>query len=206
MSKGLWEATSYSIPIITDDGVRLTATAVDKYKNDNKASKLNGRVHTMDFLQMMSEIAKSSKDILIIKEIVKEADVTNDIKLVNIEKFAESIETSVESLRKVLKRAVDTGLLYKIDTGHYMLNPFVLLSKGLTFAKDGKQFDMQMRWREYTSMCAESDIIALDQLAAFVNVPALPAVPILISIANQYISKGAVTDKQKEVVAKYATN
>lgn len=203
MNKGLWESTTYSIPLITDDGTKLVATATDKYRNNNKASKLNGRVHTMDLLQMMSEITKSSKDILILKSIIKETDIANEIKLVNVEKFAVKANTSVESLRKVLTRACEIGLLHKLDTAYYMLNPFVLLSQGLTFAKDGRQFDVQVRWRELTNVYTESDIIALDNLASFVNAETLPPLPILISIANQYKSKGMVTDKQKAVVLKY---
>jgi hypothetical protein len=141
MSKGTWESTTYSIPVLTEDGVSIVATATDKYKNNNKAKKLNARTQTMDFLQMLSEISKSSKDTLIIKDVVKEADIANEIKLVNMHKFAGSIDASVASLKRVLSRACDTGFLHKIDTGHYMMNPFVLLSKGLTYAKDDSQLE-----------------------------------------------------------------
>ena len=203
MSKGMWESTTYSIPVMTEDGTAIVAVATDKYKNNSNAKKLNARIQTMDFLQMLSEISKSSKDTLIVKDIINQADVANDIKLVNITKFAGDIGVSVDSLKGVLKRACDVGFLHKISTGHYMMNPFVLLSKGLTYAKDDSQFNAQVRWSNYTTTIAESDRIALSKLAAFIDVNSLPEVAILVSIANQYVSAGTITDKQKSVVLKY---
>lgn len=203
MSKGLWHSTTYSIPVVTPEGVPINAEAVDKYKNPNKAKKLNARIQTMDFLQIMSEVAKSSKDILILKDVINEADVANEIKLVNITKFADSIGAGVTAVKGILSRACEHGLLHKIDTGHYMMNPYVLLSKGLTYATDDGQVVAQDRWTNYSVAFTESDRIAVDKLACFVNAPALYAVPIIVSIANQYISKGKVSDKQKAIVLKY---
>ena len=203
MSKGLWQSTTYSIPIITPEGTQLNAEATDKYKSANKAKKLNARIQTMDFLQIMSEVAKSSKDILILKDIINEADVANEIKLVNITKFAENIGAGVTAVKGILSRACEHGLLHKIDTGHYMMNPYVLLSKGLTYAKDDGQVVAQRRWSNYSVTLTESDKIAVERLAAFVNAPALYTVPIIVSIANYYVSNGKVSDKQKDVVLKY---
>ena len=203
MNKGLWQSTTYSIPILTPEGTRLNAEATEKYKNPNKAKKLNARIHTMDFLQIMSEVAKSSKDILILKDVINEADVANEIKLVNITKFADRIGAGVTAVKGILSRACEHGLLYKIDTGHYMMNPYVLLSKGLTYATDDSQVVAQSRWTNYSTVFTESDRIAVNKLAHFVDAPALYTVPIIVSIANQYVSKGKVSDKQKAVVLKY---
>lgn len=203
MSKGLWQSTTYSIPILTPEGTLLNAEATEKYKNSNKAKKLNARIQTMDFLQIMSEVAKSSKDILILKDVINEADVANEIKLVNITKFADRIGAGVTAVKGILSRACEHGLLYKIDTGHYMMNPYVLLSKGLTYATDDSQVIAQSRWTNYSTVFTESDRIAVDKLAHFVDAPALYTIPIIVSIANQYVSKGKVSDKQKAVVLKY---
>lgn len=203
MNKGLWQSTTYSIPILTPEGTLLNAEATEKYKNPNKAKKLNARIQTMDFLQIMSEVAKSSKDILILKDVINEADVANEIKLVNITKFADRIGAGVTAVKGILSRACEHGLLYKIDTGHYMMNPYVLLSKGLTYATDDSQVVAQSRWTNYSTVFTESDRIAVDKLANFVNAPALYAVPIVVSIANYYVSKGKVSDKQKVVVLNY---
>ncbi len=206
MSNGLWQSTTYSIPIVTPDGTQLNADAVDKYRAVNKAKKLNARIQTMDFLQIMSEVAKSSKDILILKDIIKEADVANEIKLINITKFADGIGAGVTAVKGILGRACEHGLLYKIDTGHYMMNPYVLLSKGLTYTTDDGQAVAQGRWFNYSVVMTESDQIAVDKLASFVNTPALYAVPIVVSIANYYVSKGKISDKQKAVALRYICN
>ena len=40
MNKGLWQSTTYSIPILTPEGTPLNAEATEKYKNPNKITKV----------------------------------------------------------------------------------------------------------------------------------------------------------------------
>lgn len=206
MSKGLWQSTTYSIPIITPEGTQLNAAAVDKYASTNNAKKLNARVQTMDFLQIMSEVTKSSKDILILKNIIEEADATNEIRLLNITKFASIMEVGVTAVKGLLKRADNAGFLHKIDTGHYMMNPFVLLSKGLTSAGGDKQESVQLKWRSYTVVMTESDKEALVKLTKFLDLPvSLPASEFTISVANQFVAKGRLTEPQRNALLKHHT-
>ena len=48
-------------------------------------------------------------------------------------KFAEQQSMSKESFKRLMKRATDESLLHKLDTGYYMVNPYIIMSKGLTF-------------------------------------------------------------------------
>lgn len=204
MSAGIKVGEQYQMEVILPDGHTSLLGTQNLYKAPNKAKKLNARVETLDFLTLLSDIAKSSKDILILKELIAETNVANDILIPSLTKFATNVGTSPESLKKLLKRADDNGLFHKIGTGHYMLNPFVLLSKGLTYAGGDKQCDAQIRWRAYTVIMTESDKQALVKLSEFLNREVcLPTNNFTIDVANKYVAKGNLTDLQMEAIRKY---
>ena len=203
MSKGRLVSTDYSTILTTEDGKQIESKATNNYIPPPTAKKLNARIHTMDFLDMMTKVAKSSKDIYIIKKIIEEADIANDVKLINITQFAKNIDVGVATFKRVLSRSCESGLFYKISTGHYMLNPYVLLSKGLTSRGNEAQRKAQLRWDLYDTNITESDRLAVDKLQDFLNVKELYIVPFVIKIANYYVSKGKVSDKQKARVLEY---
>jgi len=203
MSKGRLVSTDYSTMLTTEDGTQVESKATANYAPPPTAKKLNARIHTMDFLDMMTKVAKSSKDIYIVKKLIEEADIANEIKLVNTTQFAKDIGVGVATIKRILSRSCESGLFYKISTGHYMLNPYVLLSKGLTSRGNEAQRKAQLKWDLYDTTTTESDRLAIEKLQDFLNVEELYVVPFVIKIANYYASKGKVSDKQKAIALEY---
>ena len=110
---------------------------------------------------------------------------------------------SREALVKLLKRAVDSKLLFKIDTGYYMLNPYIIMSKGLTSAGFEAQELAQIKWREITGLLTQQMIDKIVNLSIHLGLSnILRASEFNLSVAEYYHSKGVITEKQKQAILK----
>ena len=92
--------------------------------------KLNTKVDIMTLLQAVQLIGNSSKDTHIIERLIDKADDKNIIHI-NIAKYARDILVSRSQLNLIIKRSIERNLLHKIETGVYMLNPFIVISKSI---------------------------------------------------------------------------
>ena len=154
--------------------------------------------NTMELLTKLSEVAKSSKDLTILNSVIQQADTKNEIKILNISKFATEVGCSRAVLNSLLVRAVDADLLYKIDSGHYLLNPFVLMGNGLSSRKKELQVEAQVRWRELTGYLTAKDKEKLAKLSTHLELDdVLTCTDFNLSVANYYDKNGSITDKQK---------
>lgn len=155
--------------------------------------------HNMSALfEVLSKVAKSGKDNKLIGCLLAEANNVNEIHIHNMTEFAEAQEVSREAIKKLLNRAVQYNLLHKITTGHYTVNPYIIMSKGLTAAGYAAQETAQLKWREVTGLLTNKQIAKLVDLSHYLKLAnVLRATEFNLSVAEYYHSKGEVTDKQR---------
>ena len=152
----------------------------------------------MELFNVLSEVAKSGKDNKLIGCLLAEANNVNEVHIHNMTEFAEAQEVSRETIKKLLNRAVQYNLLHKITTGHYMVNPYIIMSKGLTAAGYAAQETAQLKWREVTGLLTNKQIAKLVDLSHYLKLAnVLRATEFNLSVAEYYHSKGEVTDKQR---------
>lgn len=193
-----------SVGATLDDGNRMQLSAIvsDK-KGFYKVHEMNGRHNDMELFEVIGEISKSGKDVKVVGIITRLADYNNKIVIPNISRFAENNDMSREALVKLLKRAVDSNLLFKIDTGYYMLNPYIIMSKGLTAAGMEAQELAQIKWREITGLLTQQMIDKIVNLSIHLGLSnILRATEFNLSVAEYYHSKGVITEKQKQAILK----
>ena len=193
-----------SVGATLDDGNRMQLSAIvsDK-KGFYKVHEMNGRHNDMELFEVIGEISKSGKDVKVVGIITRLADYNNKIVIPNISRFAENNDMSREALVKLLKRAVDSKLLFKIDTGYYMLNPYIIMSKGLTAAGMEAQELAQIKWREITGLLTQQMIDKIVNLSIHLGLSnILRATEFNLSVAEHYHSKGVITEKQKQAILK----
>ena len=193
-----------SVGATLDDGNRMQLSAIvsDK-KSFCKVHEMNGRHNDMELFEVIGEISKSGKDVKVVGIITRLADYNNKIVIPNISRFAENNDMSREALVKLLKRAVDSKLLFKIDTGYYMLNPYIIMSKGLTSAGFEAQELAQIKWREITGLLTQQMIDKIVNLSIHLGLSnILRASEFNLSVAEYYHSKGVITEKQKQAILK----
>jgi hypothetical protein len=90
---------------------------------------ITSRINSMDLFTAMEKTCKSSKDIYIVNTLFDKADSHNEIRLSNITNTAKDLGVSRVKLTTFLKRMVDTNMLHKLDTGIYMINPFMFTGR-----------------------------------------------------------------------------
>lgn len=188
-----------SISAITEDGITVNLTQEQKVKTTYfNVQEMNGRYNSMELFNVLGEVAKSGKDNKLVGCLIGLANNVNEIHIHNMTEFASLQDISRESLKKLLLRAVEHDLLHKITTGHYMVNPYIIMSKGLTAAGYEVQEATQLKWRKVTGLLTNKQIAKLVKLSGYLNMPTtLQATEFNLSVADYYHSKGEVTDKQK---------
>ena len=198
------ETSIYSVNVTTDGGEIFSMDKTVPTKGSYfKIHEMNGRHNDMELFEVIGEISKSGKDVKVVGIITRLADYNNKIVIPNISRFAENNDMSREALVKLLKRAVDSKLLFKIDTGYYMLNPYIIMSKGLTSAGFEAQELAQIKWREITGLLTQQMIDKIVNLSSHLELPTiLRATEFNLSVAEYYHSKGVITEKQKQAILK----
>lgn len=194
----------YQVNAITDDGNRVLLNGITKTKSTYyKVEEINGGINIMTLFNVLAKICKSGSDTQIIGKLIELADSNNEITIINISKFAEANNTSRESLKRLLSRATDEALFHKIDTGHYMVNPYIIMSKGLTAGGYELQENRQLYWRKITGLITDKQLERLVKLGNYLELPsALRATEFNLSVADYYASNGEITDKQRKALQK----
>ena len=198
------ETSIYSVNVTSENGEIFSMNkAVPAKSSYFKIHEMNGRHNDMELFEVIGEISKSGKDVKVVGIITRLADYNNKIVIPNISRFAENNDMSREALVKLLKRAVDSKLLFKIDTGYYMLNPYIIMSKGLTSAGFEAQELAQIKWREITGLLTQQMIDKIVNLSIHLGLSnILRATEFNLSVAEHYHSKGVITEKQKQAILK----
>jgi hypothetical protein len=187
----------------TQEGQNFIATSAPILNKVAPPRNLNTRVNLVDLMQALIGIAKSPKDLAIMLELVEEMLPNNEIMIPNLTRFSELHDISIASFKRLLSRAEDTALLHKLNTGHYLVNPFVIASKGLTSKGNEAIREIQTKWSELTVMMTASDREALVQLSNHLGLEMpLPVNPFTLSVSQQYKSKGKITEGQKTALLK----
>lgn len=196
------EKINNSISAITEDGITVNLTQEQKTKTTYyNVQEMNGRHNSMELFNILSEVAKSGQDNRLIGNILSIADKVNEVHIHNMTELAEELGVSRESLKKLMSRATEYNLLYKINTGHYIVNPYVIMSKGLTAAGYATQEAVQVRWIELTGLITNTQITKLTKLTRYLKLPnALKATEFNISVAEYYANNGTITDKQRSML------
>lgn len=194
----------YQVNAITDDGNRVLLNGVTKTKSTYyKIEEINGGINIMTLFNVLGKVCKSSADTQAIGKLIESADRNNEITILNIGKFADTNEIGREAFKKLLKRATDESLFHKIDTGHYMVNPYIIMSKGLTAGGYELQENRQIYWRKITGLITDKQLERLVKLGNYLELPsALRATEFNLSVADYYASNGEITDKQREALLK----
>jgi hypothetical protein len=194
----------YQVNATTDDGKRLLLNGVTKTKSTYyKVEEINGGISIMTLFDVLAKVCKSGLDTQIIGKLIDSADKNNEITIVNISKFADTNDISRESLKRLLNRATDEALFHKIDTGHYMVNPYIIMSKGLTAGGYELQENRQIEWRKITGLITATQLNKLVVLSNYLGLQsALRATEFNLSVAEYYANNGEITDKQREALVK----
>lgn len=202
MARTTEETIHNTVKAVTEDGTPINLSeTVHKKKTHYTISEMNGKCNIMNLFQTMGKVCTSSSDITALGFIVDEANTFNEIKITNLTEFAKEIEISKESLHKLLKRAEENGLLYKVTTRHYLLNPFILISKGLSASSFASQESVQNNYKLTTGMISKSELMALSKLSEHLNLMKyLEPNDFNISVAKHYANKGIITEKQRDAI------
>lgn len=194
----------YQVNATTDDGKILLLNAIAKTKSTYyKVEEINGGINIMTLFTVLGKVCKSGLDTQTIGKLIDSADNKNEVIIVNISKFADANDISRESLKRLLTRATDEALFHKIDTGHYMVNPYIIMSKGLTAGGYELQENRQIEWRRLTGLITDKQIQRLVNLGNYLELQsALRATEFNLSVADYYASNGEITDKQRESLLK----
>ena len=194
----------YQVGATTDDGKILLLNAIAKTKSTYyKVEEINGGVSIMTLFTVLGKVCKSGLDTQTIGKLIDSADNNNEVVIINISKFADANGISRESLKRLLNRATDEALFHKIDTGHYMVNPYIIMSKGLTAGGYELQENRQIHWRKITGLITDKQLERLVKLGNYLELQsALRATEFNLSVADYYASNGEITDKQRKALQK----
>lgn len=194
----------YQVNATTDDGKRLLLSGVTKTKSTYyKVEEINGGINIMALFDVLAKVCKSGVDTQAIGKLIESADKNNEIVILNIGKFADTNAIGREAFKKLLKRATDEALFHKIDTGHYMVNPYIIMSKGLTAGGYELQENRQIYWRKITGLITDKQLERLLKLSNYLELQsALRATEFNLSVADYYASNGEITDKQRDALVK----
>lgn len=198
------KTNTYHMRAKTEDGNEVTLTGVEETNGKwYNVTELNGKVSIMSLFEVLGKVSKSGKDNVIVGNLIELTNRNNEIHIPNIGKFANSQDASRETVKRLLKRVVDNELLHKLDTGHYMLNPYIIMSKGLTNGGYKLQENVQIQWRKVTGLLTDTQFSMLVDLSNHLGLETgLRATEFNLSVALYYSKKGEITDKQRKVLMK----
>jgi len=91
--------------------------------------RLNLKICYDDFIDVLSKLCKSSKDILIFGKLFDKVDRENELRI-SVTNFCKKHEFTRSRVNKILQEAVEIGFVKKLDRGLYLVNPFILKGKG----------------------------------------------------------------------------
>lgn len=202
MAVEIKETSIYQVGATTDDGKRLILSNTHLKKGAYySVTEMNGRIGIMSLFETLSKVCNSGTDMTVIGKLIEQANESNQITVLNMTAYAEQVGISRETLKRLLKRAVDEGLFHKLTTGQYMVNPYIIMSKGLTSSKYELQELAQTNWRKLTGLLTSQQLAKLVKLAKFLELDtALYPNEFNLSVAEYFATKGEITDKQRDAI------
>jgi len=123
--------------VVTIQGTEIVS---EKYYS---IKKLNRKVHYMDLIDAIAEIANSRMEIKLFGILFSDLDDNNSL-IVNISGMSRKLEVSRPTITKILKRSVECGFTKKLAVGEYMVNPYIV--RGSRFKSNEKFEAVQKRW------------------------------------------------------------
>ena len=196
-----------SIKAQTEEGVTVVlAQEQVTTKTFYNVQELNARISMIGLFETLAKVCKTSRDTEVMGKLLDSANNNNEVFIPNITKFSTASGISIASLKRLLTRAEEHDLIYKIDTGHFLVNPYILISKGLTSGGYAAQETAQVRWREVTGLITQAQIDKLINLTLHLNLTTgLNATEFNLSVSDYFASNGTITDKQKTSLLKKYT-
>lgn len=196
------ERTIYQIGAIAENGDKLRLSqVVTKKSKFYKVEEMNGKVNVMSLFEVLGKVCKSGTDTIVIGKLIDLANNKNEIYIPNMTKYASQVGISIESFKKLMKRATDESLLHKIDVGYYMINPYIIMSKALTNSGYELQEHSQITWRKLTGLLTDIQIGKLNKLSEYLELEAgLRPNEFNLSIAEYFAKNGEITDKQRKAL------
>jgi len=91
--------------------------------------RLNLKICYDDFIDVLSKLCRSSKDILIFRKLFDKVDRENELRI-SVTNFCKKHGFTRSRVNKILQEAVEIGFVKKLDRGLYLVNPFILKGKG----------------------------------------------------------------------------
>lgn len=183
---------------LEDGSKTMLQGEVNTQKTYYPVKELNERINLKNTFKSLSEVCRSSRDIEILGEILERTDITNKILLPNLSELAEEFNISRQHLNTLLNRAEDANLLYKINTRHYMLNPYKIMGAKASSCDYETQEMIQVSWKELTGLITELETEQLLKLSDYLGLDiGLPPTSYCLSIAAYYNKHKTITDKQR---------
>lgn len=166
-------------------------------------TELNERMNLRNTFKAISEACRSSADITILGEILERTDIQNEVLLHNLTEWAAQLNVSRKHLNTLLTRAEDAALLYKLDTGHYMLNPYKIMGAKASSAGYEIQELAQVRWKELTGLYTELEIQQLLDVSDYLGLEnGLTPTHFNLSVARYYSKHKTISPKQRASMIK----
>lgn len=196
--------TEYSIGATLDDGQRTEFKAIQSGENEYyPVHEVDQRCNLGKLFQELAKICKSSKDIAILGELLQETNVINELVIDNISEYAQYFNVSRKKLTLLLAEADKSNLLYKINTGRYFVNPYILISPQININNYEAQELVQVRWKELTGLFTELEIEQIKEFSSFLGLDqGLRATEFNLSVAKYYAKNHTITDKQRKAYIK----
>ncbi len=166
--------------------------------------ELDERVNLMGLFKSLSQICKSSTDIVILGTIIEYANAHNEILIPNQTSYAKELGISRKQLIGVLTRAEEVNLLHKLDTGRYLLNPYKVMCESACARPYKHQELIQVRWKEETGLFTELELSKLNGLSNHLELAVgLRPTAYNLSVAEYYYVNHQITDKQRKAILKH---
>jgi AraC-like DNA-binding protein len=196
--------TKVQIGATLDDGSRAMLEADVTVKGASYVvTELNERMNLRNTFKAISEACRSSADITILGEILERTDIQNEIRLHSLTEWAAQLNVSRKHLNTLLTRAEDASLLYKLNTGHYLLNPYKIMGAKASAAGYEIQELAQVRWKELTGLYTELEIQQLLDLSDYLKLEnGLTPTYFNLSVAQYYSKNKTISPKQRTSMIK----
>lgn len=179
---------------------------VDLTKQKNfefyNVTEIDGRFN-MNIFKVLGKTCKTGNDVVVLGELLQDVNQMNELIIPNISAKAEKIEISRKHLNTVLNNAVDSNLLHKMDSGYYLVNPYVLMMPKASKSGYKIQELIQVRWKEETGLITELEYEQLIALTDYLGLSeGLRPTEFNISVAGYYARDKKISPRQKTKLLK----
>jgi len=122
-----------------------TSKEVTKYYS---IKRITTRVNSMDLLNVLAKVCKSSKDLSLMNILLDEANSEGRIIIINISTKATELGVARSKLNSILSTATKEHFLFKINKGVYMINPYIFI--GRKVRSNEIRESLQIEWAKLT--------------------------------------------------------